>query len=77
MLFGLSVLNESFMVAVAMNNFIKSSRLVEVHRYVLSSDIAIVFHVHGNRVFFYIVLLVGDVVILPLHSLYCADYVFR
>lgn len=47
---------------------------VEADFYLLSSDIAIVFHRVDNRLCFCIVLLVSDVLFMPLNSLYCADY---
>lgn len=40
----------------------------------LSSDIAVVFDLVDNHIHFCIVLLVSDVLLMPLNSLYCADY---
>jgi len=48
--------------------------LVECTYYLLSSDIAVVFHVEGNRLYFCIVLFVSDFLFMPVNSLYCAVY---
>jgi len=47
---------------------------VEVHYRFLSSDIAIVFHLVGSRVYFCIVLAVADRLFMPVNCLYCADF---
>jgi hypothetical protein len=44
--------------------------LVEVHHFLLSSDIAVVFHVQGNNVYVEIVLCISDKLLMPLNSLY-------
>lgn len=49
---------------------------VEAHYFVLSSDMAVVFHLVGNHAHFCIVLLVSDVLFMPQNCLYCEDFVF-
>ena len=51
-----------------------SSVPVEAHYGLLSSDIALVFHLDGNRVYFCIVLFVSNRLFMPVNCLYCADY---
>lgn len=53
-----------------------SSVLVEVDYRMLTSDVAVVFHLEGKHVCFCIVLLVLGVLVMPLNSLYCTDVVF-
>jgi len=51
--------------------------LVECTYYFLSSDIAVVFHLHGGHVYLCVVLLVSDVLLMPLNCLYCDDFTFK
>jgi hypothetical protein len=50
-----------------------SSVSVEAHYGLLSSDIALVFHLDGGRVCFCVVLVVSDRLFMPVNCLYCAD----
>lgn len=50
---------------------------IEARYGMLSSDVAVVFHLDGRHVCFCIVLVVADILFMPLNCLYCADVVLE
>lgn len=79
MLFGLRlldmVLGSGSSVPLGVGKHEMLGDLVEATYYILSSDIAVVFHLVGNHLCFCIVLFISDMLLMPLNCLYCADYV--
>ena len=82
MLFGLNrlsvvvvTMSSGSFVPLGIDKYEMLGDLVEATYYILSSDIAVVFHLVGNHVCFCIVLFISDILLMPLNCLYCADYV--